>query len=111
MDSKSLILSPSHGQQINPGKNVITGLAWSGTSYIKKLKFQLMVEKHGLMPSLRKKKTVVRFNFEYNWEGNEIVISSRCKDGKNKIQPSRVNFLKEKVLKHIITTGVEHLGE
>ena len=35
MASKSLILSPSPGQQITTGKNIITGLAWSGSSYIK----------------------------------------------------------------------------
>ena len=37
MKSKSIILSPSAGQKINPGKVFITGLAWSGTSYIKKV--------------------------------------------------------------------------
>ena len=52
------------------------------------------------MPNLKKKKkAAVRFNFEFNWEGNEIVISSRCKDGKNKIQPSRINFLRKSLNK------------
>ena len=97
MGSKSLILSPSHGQQIIPGENVITGLAWSGTSFIKKVEVSVDGGQTWLNAALdAKNKTVVRFNFEYNWEGNETVISSRCIDGKNKIQPSRISFLKEK---------------
>ena len=96
MASKSLILSPSPGQQIIPGKNIITGLAWSGSSYIKSVEITVDGGQSWFNAKLdEKKKAVVRFNFEYNWEGNEIVISSRCKDGKNKIQPSRINFLRK----------------
>ena len=78
------------------GKNIITGLAWSGSSYIKSVEITVDGGKSWFNAKLdEKKKAVVRFNFEYNWEGNEIVISSRCKDGENKIQPSRVNFLRK----------------
>ena len=78
MASKSLILSPSPGQQIIPGKIVITGLAWSGSSYIKSVEITVDGGQSWLNAELdEKKKAAVRFNFEFNWEGNEIVISSR----------------------------------
>ena len=98
MKSKSIILSPSAGQKINPGKVFITGLAWSGTSYIKKVQVSFDRGKKWFDVKLdenKKRKSFLRFNYTYNWAGNEIIICSRCIDGKNKTQPSRESFLKK----------------
>ena len=51
---------------------------------------------HGKMLSFTKKKTnLIRFNYSFYWKGDEMIIQSRCVDGKNKKQKSRINFLKK----------------
>ena len=57
MASKSLILSPSPGQQITTGKNIITGLAWSGSSYIKSVEITVDGGKSWLNAELDEKKS------------------------------------------------------
>ena len=48
-----------------------------------------MVEKHGKADIYQEKISVVRFNYIYNWKGNETIIQSRCIDNRLRIQPTR----------------------
>ena len=90
MDLKSIITSPTFGDKVQIGNNLITGLAWSGSSLIKKVEVSLdggFLWKKAQISS--KNQSVVRFNFDFKWDGNEVIVQSRCTDNKNKTQPSR----------------------
>ena len=96
MDSKSVILNPSHGQKINKGMVNVSGLAWSGSSFIKKVEISFDNGRSWKNVKLHKKNVnLIRFNYSFFWKGNEMIIQSRCVDGKNKKQKSRINFLKK----------------
>jgi sulfane dehydrogenase subunit SoxC len=96
MQSKSIILRPSPGQNVKPGKIIISGLAWSGVSVVEKVDISLDGGKSWNNAELdEKNKNFVRFNFSINWNKEEMIIQSRCKDRTKFVQPSRKEFMKK----------------
>jgi len=89
---KSVITRPSPGLNM-PGRGYvqITGLAWSGGGAVSKVDVstdggKTWKEAKLQGPALPKAHT--RFTFDWNWDGEEAVIQSRCTDDQGDVQPS-----------------------
>lgn len=92
MEARSVITSPSGGQQIRPGFVEIRGLAWSGRGRITQVDVstdggRTWLPAHLQEPILPKCHT--RFRFPWRWGGRETVVQSRCTDETGYVQPSR----------------------
>ena len=94
---KSVITFPSGGQQL-PGKGFyeVSGLAWSGGGKVARVEIstdggnswtdaQIRGEAHPMAHT--------RFSYEWNWDGRECELQSRCTDDIGQIQPSRQQAL------------------
>jgi len=93
---KSVITRPSAGMKI-PGKGYveITGLAWSGGGKITKVEVSTDGGKSWKEAKLQAPvlpKAHTRFNFDWNWDGEETVIMSRSTDDQGDAQLSRAEL-------------------
>ena len=96
MDLKSVITKPSLGDRLKKGKVLISGYAWSGSTKIKKVEISVNGGKTWKKADINQEKiSVVRFNYIYNWKGNETIIQSRCIDNRLRIQPTREQVIKK----------------
>jgi sulfane dehydrogenase subunit SoxC len=96
MEARSVITSPSGGQKIASGFNEITGLAWTGMGKITKVEVSTDSGKTWRPAAMQEPildKSVVRFRFPWEWNGEETVIQSRCTDETGFVQPSRDEFI------------------
>ena len=91
--AKSVITYPSGGQRL-PGRGFyeIRGLAWSGGGAIRTVEVSTdggrkwnRAEFKGTPQSMAH----TRFSYEWNWDGNETEILSRCTDEIGQVQPTR----------------------
>lgn len=93
MDAKSVITRPSGGQQLDgPGFYQISGLAWSGRGRVQRVEVttdggRSWAEAQLQDPVLPLAHT--RFRFDWNWDGSEATLASRCIDETGDVQPSR----------------------
>jgi len=92
MGPKSVITRPSGGQRL-PGYGFyeITGLAWSGAGAIRRVEVSIDggrtwkdAKLHN--PVLRMAHT--RFSLPWKWNGEEVVLQSRCTDEEGVVQPT-----------------------
>ncbi len=89
-DPKSIITFPSGGQRLSgPGFYEIRGLAWTGAGVIRRVEVttdggQTWKDAHLQEPVLSKAHT--RFCLDWNWNGEECVIESRCTDERGRTQ-------------------------
>ena len=92
MPPKSVITRPSGGQVLPaPGFYEITGLAWSGGGMVRRVEVstdggRTWKDARLQEPVLRMAHT--RFSMDWTWDGNEVVLQSRCTDQRGEIQPS-----------------------
>ena len=91
-DPKSVITYPSGTQQL-PGKGTyeISGLAWSGGGAIKTVEVSTDGGKKWNPAELKmtpQRMAHVRFAYQWNWDGNETEIMSRCTDEIGQQQPT-----------------------
>ena len=92
MDAKSIITSPAFPEKLSgPGWWPITGLAWSGRGRITRVDISVdggktWAEAELLSPLTGK--TQVRFQYLWNWKGNEAMIMSRAVDDQGYVQPT-----------------------
>ena len=89
---KSVITYPSGTQQL-PGKGIyeISGLAWSGGGAIKTVEVSTDGGKKWNPAELKmtpQRMAHVRFGYQWNWDGNETEILSRCTDEIGQQQPT-----------------------
>lgn len=92
MEAKSVITSPSGGQQIRPGFVEIRGLAWSGQGRVTQVEVSTDGGKTWQKAQLQKpvlSKCHTRFRFPWRWDGRETILQSRCADETGYVQPSR----------------------
>jgi sulfane dehydrogenase subunit SoxC len=89
---KSVITRPSGGQKL-PGSGFyeITGLAWSGGGTVKRVEVSTdggrsWKDAQIQEPAARKAHT--RFRMDWNWDGSEAVLQSRCTDDRKQVQPT-----------------------
>ncbi|GIW34186.1 sulfite dehydrogenase [Meiothermus sp.] len=95
MDPESIITYPSGLQQIQRGFHEIRGLAWSGHGRIRRVEISLDGGKSWKQASLEPAPdalSVVRFKYNWVWDGKETVIMSRAWDEKGNTQPTQEEF-------------------
>ena len=95
---KSVITFPSGGQQL-PGKGFyeISGLAWSGGGAIKLVEVSTDGGKKWNKAEFKgtpQRMAHARFGYQWNWDGKETELQSRCTDEIGQVQPSRAQIAK-----------------
>jgi sulfane dehydrogenase subunit SoxC len=97
MEAKSVITSPSGGEQIRPGFHEIRGLAWSGRGRIVMVEVSVDAGRTWRTAELQEpvlSKCHTRFRLPWTWNGHEMVLQSRCVDQTGYRQPSREALIK-----------------
>jgi len=93
MDAKSVITNPSPQAPLRArGRNVLTGIAWSGRGAITRVDVTLdggrnWREAHIDGPVFER--SVTRFYVDFDWQGEELLIQSRCHDATGYLQPTK----------------------
>lgn len=91
MEAKSVVTSPSPEKPIlYRGIQQIRGLAWSGRGKIKRVDVSIDGGKNWKTATLHEpvfSKSLSRFTFPFNWNGNEMLIQSRAIDETGYVQP------------------------
>ncbi|KUO69484.1 MAG: sulfite dehydrogenase [Alphaproteobacteria bacterium BRH_c36] len=97
MDCKSVITSPSPQAPVNHkrGQTVITGLAWSGRGTIARVDVSLDGGRNWVAaridgPSLNK--SLHRFYYDFDWNGEAMLLQSRAVDSTGYIQPTKAEL-------------------
>jgi sulfane dehydrogenase subunit SoxC len=96
METNSVITSPSGMMDIRPGYNRITGLAWSGHGKIAKVEVSTDTAKTWKQAQLTEtvlRKAQVRFQMDWEWDGNPTKVVSRSTDEMGNVQPDRKTFI------------------
>ena len=95
---KSVITFPSGGQQLSGrGFYEISGLAWSGGGAIRKVEVSTDGGRRWNNAEIKgtaHRMAHTRFGYEWNWDGKETEILSRCTDELGQVQPSRAQLAK-----------------
>ncbi len=93
MDAKSVITGPAPEARLpGKGRNVLTGIAWSGRGTIKRVDVTLdggknWVEARIDGPILDM--SVTRFYLDFDWDGREMLVQSRAHDSTGYVQPTK----------------------
>ena len=90
---KSVITFPSGGQKL-PGHGFyeVSGLAWSGGGKVARVEVTTDGGKTWMDADIRgtaHPMAHTRFSFNWNWDGSECELQSRCTDELGQVQPSR----------------------
>jgi sulfane dehydrogenase subunit SoxC len=96
MEAKSVITSPSGGQQIRPGFVEIRGLAWSGRGRVARVEVSTDGGQVWHAATLQEpvlSTCTTAFRFGWHWNGQEAIIQSRCMDETGYVQPTRQALL------------------
>jgi sulfane dehydrogenase subunit SoxC len=104
--TKSVITRPSAGMELRRGYVQITGLAWSGAGKIAKVDVSTdggKTWREARIDGAVHSKAHTRFNFDWEWNGQETVIMSRSTDETGDVQPSR-----EELYRHWGIADLEH---
>jgi sulfane dehydrogenase subunit SoxC len=92
MGPKSIITRPSGGQRLpGPGFFEITGLAWSGGGSVRRVEVSTdggRTWKDAKLQDPVARKAHTRFTMDWNWDGKEAVLQSRCTDDRGEVQPT-----------------------
>jgi sulfane dehydrogenase subunit SoxC len=92
MEAKSVITSPSGGQRLpGPGLYEIRGLAWSGRGLVRRV--EVSTDGGKTWRDARLQEPVLplahtRFRLDWQWDGREAVLQSRCTDETSYVQPT-----------------------
>jgi sulfane dehydrogenase subunit SoxC len=90
---KSVITFPSGGQQLpSRGFYEVSGLAWSGGGAIRRVEVSTDGGKRWKDAEIRGtayRMSHTRFSSQWNWDGKETELLSRCTDELGQVQPSR----------------------
>jgi sulfane dehydrogenase subunit SoxC len=95
---KSVITFPSGGHQL-PGRGFyeIRGLAWSGGGAIRKVEVSTDGGRRWNNAEIKgtaQRMAHARFTYQWNWDGKETELLSRCTDELGSVQPSRAQVAK-----------------
>lgn len=97
MEAKSVITSPSGRHQIQPGFHEIRGLAWSGRGRVTKAEISVDGGRTWQAAQLQEPvlaKCHTRFRLPWRWDGQEVILQSRCTDETGYVQPTREDLVK-----------------
>jgi sulfane dehydrogenase subunit SoxC len=98
MEAKSVITFPSGSQQLlGPGLYEIRGLAWSGRGLVRRVEVstdggKTWRDAHLQEPVLRFAHS--RFRLDWQWDGREAVLQSRCTDETGYVQPTLAELVR-----------------
>jgi sulfane dehydrogenase subunit SoxC len=98
MDAKSVVTNPSPQAPLKyRGRNVLTGVAWSGRGTIKRV--DVTIDGGRNWQSARVDgpvldKSLVRFYVDLDWNGQEMMIQSRAIDSTGYVQPTKEELRK-----------------
>ncbi|MBW8905581.1 MAG: sulfite dehydrogenase [Betaproteobacteria bacterium] len=102
MECKSVITSPSGGQQLkNPGFHEIRGLAWSGSGKIRAVDVSTDGGKSWREATLEEPimdKCLTRFKAPWDWKGGPAVLMSRAVDSTGYVQPTVAEIQKARAI-------------
>lgn len=93
MDAKSVVTNPSPQAPLKQkGRNVLSGLAWSGRGTIKRVDVTLDGGKnwqHARIDGPVLDKSLTRFYVDFDWNGQDLLIQSRAMDSTGYLQPTK----------------------
>ncbi|MEL6736616.1 MAG: sulfite dehydrogenase [Pseudomonadota bacterium] len=94
MDCKSVITNPSPQAPLNhkKGQTVVTGLAWSGRGTIKRVDVSIDGGRNWRTARLDGPsfdKSLHRFYYDFDWNGDPLLLQSRAIDSAGQIQPTK----------------------
>ena len=93
MDAKSVITNPSPQAPLkHRGRNVLTGIAWSGRGSVTRVDVTLDGGKNWQEARIDGpvfERSVTRFYVDFDWQGQELLIQSRCHDSTGYLQPTK----------------------
>ncbi|MBS0149676.1 MAG: sulfite dehydrogenase [Nitrospira sp.] len=96
MEAKSVITSPSGGQRIQPGFVEIRGLAWSGRGRITEVEVSMdggRTWRQSVLQDPVLPKCHTRFHVPWRWNGEDVILQSRCLDETGYRQPNRTTLV------------------
>ncbi len=100
METKSVITSPCYPEILEKkGYREITGLAWTGTGKISKVEVSTDGGKHWYQARMQSPildKCPVRFNYLWNWQGEEAYLMSRATDETGEVQPLPIDMRRKR---------------
>lgn len=112
---KSVITFPSGGQRLpERGHYQISGLAWSGGGAVRKVEVSTdsgrTWKDAGIQSSIHRM-AHARFGMDWNWDGKEGVLMSRCTDELGQVQPTVAEFARfwNKAVKVVLAPYPEEL--
>jgi len=99
MDAKSVITSPSPQAPIRHGKGftIVSGLAWSGNGKVKRVDVSLDGGRNWWPARIDGPvldKALTRFYYEFDWNGEPLLLQSRVQDETGYVQPSKAELRK-----------------
>jgi sulfane dehydrogenase subunit SoxC len=105
MDAKSVITNPSPQAPIHgKGYTVLSGLAWSGRGAIKGVDVSLDGGRNWRAARLDGPvldKALTRFYYEFDWNGDPLLIQSRAMDETGYVQPTKAALRQHRGLNSI----------
>ncbi len=97
MEAKSVITFPSGGQKLSGrGFYEIKGLAWSGRGAIRQVEVSTDGGQTWRLARLQDPVLPIahtRFRMDWNWDGNDAVLQSRCLDETGYTQPTHAELV------------------
>jgi sulfane dehydrogenase subunit SoxC len=98
MDAKSVVTNPSPQAPLkHKGRNVLSGLAWSGRGTIKRVDVTLDGGKNWQSARIDGPvldKSLTRFYVDFDWTGGELLVQSRAMDSTGYVQPTKEELRK-----------------
>ena len=98
MDAKSVITSPSpQVAKVRKGFTIVSGLAWSGRGTVKRVDVSLDGGRNWREARIDGPvfdKACVRFYYEFDWNGQPLLLQSRAIDSTGYVQPSKDDLRK-----------------
>jgi sulfane dehydrogenase subunit SoxC len=93
MDAKSVVTNPSPQAPFTAkGRNVLTGVAWSGRGHITRVDVTLDGGRNWREARIDGPvldRSMTRFYVDFDWAGNELMIQSRAHDSTGYVQPTK----------------------
>lgn len=98
MDAKSVVTNPSPQAPLkHKGRNVLSGLAWSGRGTVKRVDVSLDGGRNWQTARIDGPvldKSLVRFYVDLDWNGQEMMVQSRAMDSTGYVQPTKEELRK-----------------
>ena len=116
MGVKSVITRPSGGQRLpGPGFDEIAGLAWSGGGTVRRVEVSTdggRTWKDAELQQPVHRKAHTRFRFPWTWNGEEVILQSRCSDDQGEVQPTADQLAKiwGVSAEYFLGGGVDHVN-